>query len=486
MKIAVLADLHLTDNFKTVKIPVLEWALQEVLKQQCDCICCIGDLTAQGSDRQTGEILKYLNALPVKWCSTPGNAEVRIYRDGRNAARFDVPAPENVPVVLIDTTFNEPSATELAKLSALPDNGGFLLATHNPVRNWSKEAQSVFEQAVKRGAVTFDIAGHSHHDDANILRGLDPDKAAGGAPMFAVLTQEGDKSWSRQDLVMPNVCIAQWSAAEREDFKQNIGFTTMWEEVAALEFAAQHRVKNVELRIALTDDFNEKALLNALDKWRKHGGEILSLHLPDLHLDDDGAVLRQYVEFAQSIHCDRVTLHVPRVTAAEFASAKDVLLEKFADIMQGLLENNVVIGIENLHTSSGKDTFETRNFGCTIEECRLWIELLREKFSTDKIGFHLDVGHARNNAPISGRENLSDWYVEMGDLLNGWHLHQVEHKEGKFFNHRPLTGFYDKLIVLTGLFMAQRAGQLKKAPMFLESRTWEGNVEAYTKLTGQI
>jgi hypothetical protein len=170
------------------------------------------------------------------------------------------------------------------------------------------------------------------------------------------------------------------------------------------------------------------------------------------------------------------------VTAAEFASAKDALLAKFADTMQVLLENNVVIGIENLHTSAGKDTFETRNFGCTIEECRLWIELLREKFSTDKIGFHLDVGHARNNAPISGRENLSDWYAEMGDLLNGWHLHQVEHKNGEFSNHRPLTGFYDKLISLGGLFMAHRAGQLKKAPMFLESRTWAGNVEAYNKL----
>ena len=70
----------------------------------------------------------------------------------------------------------------------------------------------------------------------------------------------------------------------------------------------------------------------------------------------------------------------------------------------------------------------------------------------------------------------------MGDLINGWHLHQVEHKQGKFFNHMPLTGFYDKLIVLTGLFMAARSGQLKVAPMFLESRTWQGNMEAYTKL----
>jgi hypothetical protein len=112
----------------------------------------------------------------------------------------------------------------------------------------------------------------------------------------------------------------------------------------------------------------------------------------------------------------------------------------------------------------------------------MWVELLREKFSTDRIGFHLDIGHSRNNAPISGRENLSDWYVEMGSMLNGWHLHQVGYNAGVFSNHQPLCGFYEKLISLGGLFMALRAGQLKKAPMFLESRTWDGNVQAYGKL----
>ena len=39
---------------------------------------------------------------------------------------------------------------------------------------------------------------------------------------------------------------------------------------------------------------------------------------------------------------------------------------------------------------------------------------------------------------------------------------------------------------LGGLFMALRAGQLSHAPMFLESRTWEGNRQAFLKLNGLL
>ena len=74
----------------------------------------------------------------------------------------------------------------------------------------------------------------------------------------------------------------------------------------------------------------------------------------------------------------------------------------------------------------------------------------------------------------------------MGGLVNGWHLHQVAYHDGKFTNHTPLTGWYDKLISLGGLFMALRAGQLNHAPMFLESRTWEGNRQAFLKLNGLL
>jgi len=375
---------------------------------------------------------------------------------------------------------DEPTPADLAKLAALPAQSGCLLVTHNPIRQWSESAQQIAREAMQRNAVTAVIAGHSHHDADGILRGLDPDKASGGAPMFAVMEQQPDGSWLRSDVVMPGISPEEWSDSEREAFRRRIGISTMWEEVAAFEFATEHRIENVELRMELNCPPELPVLI---EKWRAAGGKVLSLHLPELRLDDPEDKLHKYVLLACKLQCNRVTLHVPKVTAAGFAAVQEQLLDKLSGDMQMLLQNNIVVGIENLHTTGSANTFETRNFGCCIDECRSWIELLRKRFATDKIGFHLDIGHARNNAPLSGKENLSDWYCRMGDLINGWHLHQVEHKDGEFFNHQPLTGFYGKLISLGGMFMALRAGQLPgSTPMFLEARTWEGNVKAYTAL----
>ena len=481
MKTAVLGDLHLTDTFGSVKLPVLEWALQSASELKCDCICCIGDMTAQGSDAQTAEVLKRLKGCGIPFCSTPGNAELRLHPDGRNAAEFDSPPWEGSPIILIDTANDEPAPGELAKLAALPDRAGFLLATHAPPEFWSAPAQKILAAARRRGAVTAVIAGHLHHDEEEILRGLDPDKASGGPPMFAVLERTDGGDWKRSDVAMPGVDPAEWDESEREEFRRNLGFSTMGESAAALEFAALHQVRNVELRLKGTENTGE--LTQSISRWRDLGGGILSLHLPDLTPGDDSGALEHSVSMALNLGCDRVTLHVPRITAAGFAPAKEALLEKFGRTAGVLLEHDVAIGIENLHTCPGKDTFETRNFGCTIEECREWITLLRKKFFTDLIGFHLDIGHCRNNAPISGRENLSDWYCAMGDLVNGWHLHQVTEQGGKFTNHMPLTSWYDKLISLSGLFLALRTRQVKKAPMFLEARTWEGCRRSFLELT---
>ena len=262
---------------------MLEWALKTACLHQVDHICCIGDLTAQGSDRQCDEVLRQLKSCKIPFCSTPGNAEVRIFRDGKNAARFDVPAADGVSVILINTFADEPAAEELKKLERLPDNSGFLLATHSPYHNWSKEAQAVLQSALMRGAVTAVIAGHSHHDEDGILRGLDPDKASGGPPVLAIMEQMPDRSWQRNDVVMAGVDPADWDKPERESFRNDIGFSTMWETLPALEFAALHKVANVELRPPV--EYNAETL-EAIRKWRTCGGKTLSLHLPDLRLPD--------------------------------------------------------------------------------------------------------------------------------------------------------------------------------------------------------
>ncbi|MBO4631182.1 MAG: metallophosphoesterase family protein [Lentisphaeria bacterium] len=478
MKIAVFADLHLTDNFGTVKNEVFEWALTEVRRRQADLLCLIGDLTAQGTAHQADRILDRIAKVGIPWCSTPGNAELRS-GVAETEKRFDLPAPGSAGIVTINTARNEPDPDELAKLSVLPDGAGFLLATHNPVRNWSEAARAVVREAEQRRAITAVIAGHSHHDEPGILRGLDPDKASGGPPMFSILSRGAD-GWKREDVVMPGVDPAEWPEADRAALRRMIGISTMWEPLDGLDFACRNRIAHVELRFPLN---GAESLTVPLARWRENGGRTLSLHLPSLTPGDDGGKLLQAAECAVRLHCDRVTLHVPKVTAADFPARREQLLERFAAGLGPVLKNGLTIGIENLHTCPDARTDDRRNYGCTIAECRAWIELLRERFAPAEIGFHMDIGHARNNAPFSGRENLSDYYCELGRMVNGWHFHQVVQSKDGFLNHQKLTGFYDKLISLGGWFMARRNGQLADAPVFLEVRDMEENKGSYLRLT---
>ena len=479
MKIAVFSDLHLTDHFDTVKSIVLEWALKEVRRQNADLICLIGDLTAEGTHRQSERILDLLRKSDIPFCSTPGNAELRV--GGTETEKlFDILPPKSAKILLVNTARNEPSERDLSRLNALPDGAGFLLATHNPIRNWNPEAGKIVKNAMTRGAVTAVIAGHSHHDEPEILRGLDPDKASGGPPMFSIMTNDDSGCWHRQDHVIPGVDPSEWSAERRLALRERIGLSDMCMPLECLDFAVRNRIRHIELRspVEYSEDLDE-----AVSRWRKEGGKTLSMHLPNLTTDDDGSILKRAAELSVRLNCDRVTLHVPKVTAASYSVNRKRLLDRFGTELDSVLKNGLTIGIENLHTTPEARTDDLRNFGCTIGECREWIELLRKTFSTERIGFHMDIGHARNNAPFSGRENLSDWYCELGKIINGWHFHQVTEEKGVFHNHKNMSGFYEKLISLGGWFMADMAGQLSKAPVFLEIRTFAGCMESWSRLT---
>ena len=167
----------------------------------------------------------------------------------------------------------------------------------------------------------------------------------------------------------------------------------------------------------------------SISGWRKNTpNSILSLHTTNLEAEDN-SFLEKSVEAAIRLGCQRVTLHVPVVTAKRFSSVQEKLTEHFLRICSSLLQRNIAIGIENLHTRPPDElSDDTRNYGCTIEECKSWIQHLQQATNSTLIGFHLDIGHARNNIPFSSEEYVSDWYTQLGALINGIHLHQVRLK----------------------------------------------------------
>lgn len=481
MKIAAIGDLHLTGNPKSVKLRALDWALTEAERQNADCIIGIGDLTATGTRKQTEFLFERIRKSRIPFFATPGNAELRSGENGEAAQTISV---TDFPVVLADSSRDYPSDDASDELKSLPDNAGFLLGTHCPPQYW-KHGKEVFEEACKRNAVTGVIAGHVHDDRENCMRGLDPDKASGGPPMFSIFEQTADGFWQRHDLVMPGVDPADWSEDGRKSFLNLLGVACLREPLETLKAAAEMRIPVVELRfgypLEVTDD-----LMESITCWRHSGGRILSVHLPEIHPGNEASLemFRKSVIFALTVNCDRVTVHVPRLISIEYDTKRYQIINEYRSLLMPLIAKNITVGIENLHTSKGKTADDQRNFGCTIEECRDFISALRESCGSDLIGFHLDIGHARNNAPISAVQNVSDYYNAEGLPINGFHFHQVAVREdGSFQNHAPIVGLYDKLISLSGYFIARRAGELPAdAPVILEINTPGGGIESYKRI----
>ena len=482
MKIAVIADLHLTYCRKAVKCQVLEWLKGDLRQQNPDLLMAIGDLTALGTEDQNSRMLEYIQGLGLPWCSTPGNAEFRTKAE--NAAPWYVAPPAGAPVLLVDSANYDPPEAALRALAALPDNAGYLLGTHVPPEGWPDAAKQALADAQARGAIAALIAGHKHNDGENVMRGLDPDKAAGGPPMYEIWSNDAG-CWHRSIREMTSADIRSWPLAERERQFGQFGVCTMWETLETIECARKLRIPHLELREGALKELSEAKLLEALQAWRSECGKCLSLHLPNLTADDDGGALLASAERSLRLGCQRVTLHVPAVTATAFPAQKERLLENFMTRMAPLLDAPVDIGIENLHTYADKREDDKRNYGCTIAECRDWIEAVRAVSGDARIGFHLDIGHARNNPPFNSRENLSDYYAEMGPIANGCHFHQVVSRPaaGDSGNHNPFTGLYTKMISLAGYFLAWRAGQFAlNPPVFLEIRGSGLGIQNYNML----
>jgi sugar phosphate isomerase/epimerase len=201
------------------------------------------------------------------------------------------------------------------------------------------------------------------------------------------------------------------------------------------------------------------------------------MHLPDLRVPPEGPQgvdrVRDACETARRLGCNRVTLHVPGIPARDYAARAPDVLDAYARALAPLAGTDTAIGIENMHMTPG-ETPDTRGFGYTPDECRAFIDALRALPGLD-IGFHLDIGHARNNAPYSSLFPVGTWYEQLGAECNGMHIHQVVQDErGKMLNHKPLLGFFDKLIALSSLVLARQSGLLRPVPMFIEVRDGKG------------
>ena len=465
MAIAVFADLHYTVESGRLKGEILRWAVKEAAQRGVQSIVCAGDMIGGGRRAEAMAVAAILNESPLPVSFTPGNAELRCHEESTDVLAILAGAPPPDGVTLVDSSlgWNEGTIADCA----MPE--GTLVITHVPPLD--DIGHSV-------------VAGHTHWDSdldgISIVRGLDPDKAQGGPPAFAIFERGADGAWRRAgDCVFPGIAPEEWTNDFRRAFIEDLGLSAMSDPFGALDFAIAGGVACLELRDRTWKPENAAALRARVADWRASGGRILSLHLPELSFRDGEAfnveTLHDASRSALSLGCDRATLHVPKIPAADYETSLDLMRNAYAEALSPLAGSGIAIGVENMHmTAADKEDFPRRRFGYTPEECARQIELLRS-IPGLRVGFHLDIGHARNNAPFSTRYPIGAWYELLGADVNGMHIHQVEQApDGTFLNHRPLTGFFESLISLSSLVMARQRGILPRAPMFLEVRNGLG------------
>ena len=172
----------------------------------------------------------------------------------------------------------------------------------------------------------------------------------------------------------------------------------------------------------------------------------------------------------------RIPYNNNRIRYRHYGKTLELMINKATRLEPGPERSQLIRLLANQMKKSfltwNKESVDDRNFGCTPDECREWIELLRWRLDCcSRIGFNFDLGHARNNGPLANLFTISDWYEELGDEINGFHLHQVvKRPDGTLCNHMPLVEPFGSLISLASLFLGWRRGTVNPAPMFLEIR----------------
>ena len=469
--IAVFADLHYTAESGRLKGEVLRWAVGEAARRGATAIVCAGDMVGSGRKAEAEAVAAILaeSALPVSL--TPGNAELRTPEESAKTLAILSGAPTPKGVELVDSSRVWPSA------ATGQGQGGSLVVTHEP-------PPSLPSSACRPDALV--VAGHMHRDTEvpglSTVRGLDPDKAQGGPPALAIFGRSSNGVWRRAgNVAFPGVAPEEWAPSFRRCFLDDLGISTMDDPFGGLGFAIRERVPCLELRAFTWRPGTFDALLAKVREWRASGGRVLSLHLPELGFAS-GVVqgvdaVREACRDALVLGCDRVTLHVPNIPLDEWEDARSPMCDAYAEALAPFAGSGVAVGVENMHvTDADRADWKHRRFGYTPDECAKQMSLLRG-IPGLQVGFHLDIGHARNNAPFSTQYPVGAWYELLGSEVNGMHLHQIDQApNGTFRNHRPLLGFFDPLVSLSSLVMARQRGILPRAPMFLEIRDGLGPV----------
>lgn len=482
-RFGVIADCHLPVEADTVKEKVFDWALAEAVRLKLDCIIGAGDLTSCGSSAAAERIWQKLKATGIPFALTPGNADLRDSSEKKKAMPFLKTYDELPGFFLPDSSSRGLVFIDKAKLQNLP--AGTVVVTHCPPECFSPGERQELQQLLNENRIALLIAGHFHIDRENgnehLIRGLDPDKAAGGAPALTVF-EEINGIWKRQTIPCPAADPRNWSEEQKNGFLQNLGVSGMSAPLECLEQAAARQIGIFEFRFNEANDCSRNRLQQGIRNWRENGGHTLSASLPVCTWRDGelfgGGRMRRAIALALEMECDCVRIKMPEISLKDLASK--AIRERFAELCREMFlplkQAHCRIAFDNARMPYRRWADENRPFGCLPTECIQWCDFMRRVLDWQDIGIQLDIGNARNNPPFSNRFTLSQWYRSTGKYCCGYTLHQVvrENLNEPMRGNFPLNSLFGRLISLSSFCMAWDEGTLNHAPMILEIKDQQG------------
>ncbi len=473
MKICFIADLHLPYHPRAVQYEVFDWALRDLREQGADALVFAGDFTADGHPDAFRAFAEKLRGLDIPVFAMPGNADYRTPETAACADAYVRPTPAalgETKLLLLFDGRGEIAEETYARLETADENT--VVCGHHPPESLPEPHRTRMLAWERTHPQTPAFFAHLHAVTRRgecgwLLPAADPDKNIGEEPAIAYYdTQTRTLRQSFFRCPVP------------PDFAERLALSCRREE--DIRYAAERGLSCIELRGELLHD--PETVLPPVSQWRAAGGTLLSLHAPELVA---GGRFRAeewdaFADFAGRVSAGRVTLHVPDIPADAASDGRLAEIAGFAAEKIAALPDSLVIGVENMHMTA-KDTPERRRFGYLPDECLRFMRILRAH-TAKKTGIHLDVGHARNNAPFQQRYTLSAWYAETGAEIVGYHIHQVKIAGGKLENHLPIDDWYGKYISYAGFFRAWETGMLAKAPVILEIRPEGGYRETFALL----
>lgn len=478
---AVVADLHLTKRKNTAQYAAFHWAIQDINARCPDFAVIAGDNTAYGDAEAITYFKEKVKSIEVPYRVVNGNADIRTEETIASALEMCRKAPlecggrKIVAVNTADAHIYEDDRYEILKCS----DGDILIMHHN--MDALDEDSKAFLGAWAEMHKGLIIHGHNHRDRDYIvgqtrcigIRCMDADKAIGKGPCFVYFTVDGEKVQMEERLF-------EFSHSNVRDFRDKLGISC-FDIYHDIDFAMENNLKNIEIRKFTGSDEEIAFLKDKVAQWRKAGGDIVSVHMPNLYWNGEGVdgldKWNDALRIVEALKVETVTIHPPRfVYIKDMVPSSDVwnrLVDIFAERIREL-PLTTKAGIENIHYLSKDMSAEERYFGYLPEEILAFVDALNAPYGYERVGTVFDIGHARNNGPLFKRNVLSDWFGAVGKRTTAYHIHQTVPVPGRLQNHTAITDWAAApSICFVSFIWAWQMNVVNHCPMFMEMKTKE-------------